>query len=110
MLSIPIIVQTFSRTANSGEQVKAIFASGILVEIITVLLLTMSILILGLANRIEGPVLGTLLGGISGYVLNRFRGRTQQDGTQAGELRRNPDNDVQPDQQADDGEGARKKR
>lgn len=78
MLSIPIVVQTFSKaSAGSAEQVRAIFASGILVEIITVLLLTMSILILGLANKIEGPVLGTLLGGISGYVLNRLRSKTQ---------------------------------
>ena len=82
MLSIPIVIQSFSQAAGSSEQVRAIFSSGILVEIITVLLLTMSILILGLANRIEGPVLGTLLGGISGYVLNRFRGRSRvpQDG------------------------------
>ncbi len=78
MLSVPIIIQGFSKAEGSADQVRAIFSSGILVEIITVLLLTMSILILGLANRIEGPVLGTLLGGISGYVLNRFRGRNQQ--------------------------------
>jgi hypothetical protein len=79
MLSIPIVIQSYSRAAGSAEQVKAIFSSGILVEIITVLLLTMSILILGLANRFEGPVLGTLLGGISGYVLNRFRGKQNDD-------------------------------
>ncbi len=97
MLSIPIIVQTFSRAAGSGEQVRAIFSSGILVEIITVLLLTMSILILGLANRIEGPVLGTLLGGISGYVLNRFRGKTPQGDKSADEKKPlGPPEDEQP--------------
>jgi hypothetical protein len=52
------------------------FQFGTLVEISTVLLLTMSILILGLAQKLEGPVLGTLLGGISGYVLNRTRSRS----------------------------------
>src|SRR5262249_27786272 len=72
-LIVPIFVQSFSRHPDSAVQVRSIFASGILVEIITVLLLTMSVLILGLANRIQGEVLGTLLGGISGYVLNRFR-------------------------------------
>ncbi|MBD0403652.1 hypothetical protein [Flammeovirga sp. EKP202] len=42
-----------------------------LLDVATVLLLTMTILILGLAKMITGEVLGTLLGGISGYVLNR---------------------------------------
>ena len=78
MLCIPILLQMYKRSgASEGstaiEQLKAIFGSGILVEIITVLLLTMTILILGLADKIKSEVLGTLLGGISGYVLNRFR-------------------------------------
>ena len=78
MLTIPMVLQSISKSEASAEQAQAIFASGILVEIITVLLLTMSILILGLSGKIEGPVLGTLLGGISGYVLNRFRGRNSE--------------------------------
>jgi len=77
MLCIPIVVQSFSRNQDSDKQIQAIFASGILVEIITVLLLTMTVLILGLAGKIQGEVLGTLLGGISGYVLNRVRGKSQ---------------------------------
>jgi hypothetical protein len=40
-------------------------------DVSTVLLLTMTILILGLSKMITGEVLGTLLGGISAYVLNR---------------------------------------
>ena len=44
-----------------------------LLDVATVLLLTMTILILGLAKMITGEVLGTLLGGISGYVLNRTK-------------------------------------
>jgi hypothetical protein len=59
------------------------FQFGTLVEISTVLLLTMSILILGLAQKLEGPVLGTLLGGISGYVLNRTRSRSSTSGEKA---------------------------
>ena len=77
MLCVPIIVQSRKTNEASSEQIKAIFGSGILVEIITVLLLTMSILILGLAGKLTPEVLGTLIGGISGYVLNRFRGRPQ---------------------------------
>lgn len=77
MLIVPIVFQ--ARGIGTSSQVDAIFASGILVEIITVLLLTMSILILGLSGKIEGPVLGTLLGGISGYVLNRFRDKKGDD-------------------------------
>ncbi len=42
-----------------------------LLDVATVLLLTLTILILGLAKMMTGEVLGTLLGGISGYVLNR---------------------------------------
>ena len=47
-------------------------SQSVLLEISTVLLLTMSILILGLSDKINGDVLGTLIGGISGYVLNRI--------------------------------------
>lgn len=45
--------------------------SKILLEIITVLLITMTVLILGLARILSENVLGTLLGGIAGYILNR---------------------------------------
>jgi len=47
-------------------------SQSVLLEISTVLLLTMSILILGLSDKLNGDVLGTLIGGISGYVLNRI--------------------------------------
>jgi len=43
----------------------------VLLELITVFLLTMTILILGLSGMLKEEVLGTLIGGISGYVLNR---------------------------------------
>lgn len=63
---------------NSDFNLPDSFNFSTLVEISTVLLLTMSILILGLADKLEPAVLGTLLGGISGYVLNRSKSR---DGT-----------------------------
>lgn len=47
----------------------------IILETCTVLLVTASILILGLAGKLSNEVLGTLIGGISGYVLNRMRDR-----------------------------------
>lgn len=52
-------------------------SQNVLLEISTVLLLTMSILILGLSGKIQGDVLGTLIGGISGYVLNKIRNDTK---------------------------------
>lgn len=47
--------------------------SKVMLEVITVLLITMTILILGLAKILEPNVLGTLLGAIAGYILNRNR-------------------------------------
>ncbi|MFL9836825.1 hypothetical protein ABS768_04900 [Flavobacterium sp. ST-75] len=49
------------------------FSQNVVLEISTVLLLTMSILILGLSGKVNSEVLGTLIGGISGYVLNKVR-------------------------------------
>lgn len=48
-------------------------SQSILLDLSTVLLLTMSVLILGLSGNINGDVLGTLIGGISGYVLNKVK-------------------------------------
>jgi len=73
LFAIPFLaLRNQTKTEPTGGQPKD-FQFGTLVEISTVLLLTMSILILGLADKLDGPVLGTLLGGISGYVLNRIR-------------------------------------
>lgn len=72
LFAIPFVAIRGGNAANGVDGAKG-FPFGTLVEISTVLLLTMSILILGLAGKLEGPVLGTLLGGISGYVLNRVR-------------------------------------
>lgn len=48
-------------------------SQAILLDLSTVLLLTMSVLILGLSGNISSDVLGTLIGGISGYVLNKAK-------------------------------------
>lgn len=50
---------------------RSIFESGIILHVITVFLLVAAIMILGLSGKIPGEVLGTLLGGIAGYVLGR---------------------------------------
>ena len=55
-----------------------IIQSGLLLELITVFLLTATTLILGISGRIEGDILGTLLGGISGFVLGRARFNTDR--------------------------------
>ncbi len=55
-----------------GQSIReAIFGSGLILQLITVYLLTVTILILGIAGKISSEVLGTLIGGISGYVLGR---------------------------------------
>ncbi|MEO1658008.1 MAG: hypothetical protein AAFR65_09820 [Pseudomonadota bacterium] len=45
----------------------------VLLEAMTVFILTAAILILGIASKISSEVLGTLIGGISGYVLGKFK-------------------------------------
>jgi|TARA_R110000782_G_C14782387_1_gene410093 ElaB/YqjD/DUF883 family membrane-anchored ribosome-binding protein len=48
-----------------------IFSNNMVLEVLTVFLLITTIMILGIAQRISEDSLGTLLGGISGYVLGR---------------------------------------
>lgn len=48
-----------------------LFAKGVLSQIVTVFLLIVTILILGLGDILKGETLGTLLGGISVYMLQR---------------------------------------
>jgi hypothetical protein len=59
-----------------NEELQAkIFSSGIVLDMFTVFLLTISILLLGLGRKLSENVLGTLLGGIAGYVLGRSNSR-----------------------------------
>lgn len=61
-----------TQNAQPG-QVEQDQISKVLLEIITVLLLTMTVLILGLSGILKENVLGTLLGAIGGYILNRTK-------------------------------------
>jgi hypothetical protein len=64
----PGYIQARLRSGSSDLLGKS---QNVLLDLSTVLLLTMSILILGLSGNINNEVLGTLIGGISGYVLNK---------------------------------------
>ena len=72
-LALLLILLVLAPRIYSGNEIPKIFFNGLMLEILTVLLLTSTILILGIGGRIESNVLGTLLGGISGYVLGRNR-------------------------------------
>jgi len=68
LLVIIMIIPTFYESVDIK---KTIFDSGLLLQLITVFLLTAIILLLGIGNKIDSQVLGTLLGGISVYVLQQ---------------------------------------
>jgi hypothetical protein len=64
-----------------------VIANGIILEVFTVFLLIASVLLLGIAGRIPVDSLGTLLGGISGYVLGRAATRaSMKDGAPGSEI------------------------
>lgn len=68
LLLILMIIPSFY---ESQDIKKSIFDSGLLLQLVTVFLLTAIILLLGIGNKLESEVLGTLLGGISVYVLQQ---------------------------------------
>jgi hypothetical protein len=63
LMGIPIL---YSKATQAN-----IIASGFILEVFTVFLLISATLVLGVAQRIPSEALGTLLGGISGFVLGR---------------------------------------
>jgi hypothetical protein len=71
MLGLLLIPAVYKGT----PAVDHIFQSGLLLELMTVFLLTSAILLLGASNKINAEVLGTLIGGISGYVLGKGKSR-----------------------------------
>ena len=59
------------RLYKSPDLQRAIFSSGLMLELMMVFLLSGTTIILGLDGRIPAEVIGTLLGGLSGYLLGR---------------------------------------
>ncbi|RDC62881.1 hypothetical protein [Adhaeribacter pallidiroseus] len=64
-------VQQSDSTSGDVTIYSAIYGAGLVTEIITVFLLTSTILLLGLTDKLNSEILGTLIGGISGFVLGR---------------------------------------
>ncbi len=65
--------KTHDKEDKDGDVViyTSIYSTGLITEIITIFLLTSTILLLGLTDKINSEILGTLIGGISGYVLGK---------------------------------------
>lgn len=77
LLLIPAVykmIKVGNDTIETDSIVKLIFEKGVLLQMFTVFILTVTILILGIGQKISSEVMGTLLGGISVYVLqNSFK-------------------------------------
>ena len=72
VIGIALIVMLLTPLLYRTEDLRrSILTSGMLVELMTIFLLTTSVIILGVDGRIQAEVIGTLLGGLSGYVLGR---------------------------------------
>jgi hypothetical protein len=56
---------------KNDDMRRSIITSGMLVELTTIFLLVAAVIILGIDGKIQAEVIGTLLGGVSGYVLGR---------------------------------------
>jgi hypothetical protein len=69
ILAIIIFVPYFLR--NQQEMFNKILDDKILIQVFTVFILVISILLLGIGGKLGGETLGTLLGGISVYVLQK---------------------------------------
>jgi hypothetical protein len=85
LMLIPAVYKLIKIDTGTGDEAQTnnlmsmIFEKGILLQIFTVFILTVSILILGIGGKISSEVLGTLLGGISVYVLqNTFKNNGQE--------------------------------
>ncbi len=67
---VVLLLFAWVRTFREGIQ-KEIVSTRLLLDMVTVLLLITTILILGLSGKMDQEVLGTLIGGITGYTLGR---------------------------------------
>ena len=62
-----------------GDEIQLeLISSGQIVQFVTILILLGVILALGLAERLKAETLGTLLGGLAGYVLSQGVGRQER--------------------------------
>jgi predicted nucleic acid-binding Zn-ribbon protein len=72
---IPLVIYRHPKETEHAsltlDLFKLVYGSGLTTEIITVFLLTSTILVLGITDKLNPDILGTLIGGISGYVLGR---------------------------------------
>jgi hypothetical protein len=72
VVAIAVVLMLLAPLLYKSEDLRrAIISSGLLVEMTTVFLLVAAVVILGIDGRIEAGVIGTVLGGLSGYVLGR---------------------------------------
>ncbi|WP_172298407.1 hypothetical protein [Pseudoruegeria sp. HB172150] len=76
LTSVMYSIIRLSSAKDENEYLNKSRSYPIFLELVTVFVLTVTILILGLANKIQNEALAALIGGISGYVL----GRIKQDG------------------------------
>jgi hypothetical protein len=86
LLAFCVLIILTLRTYHSDQQMEWI-KSGQIIQAMTIIVLTFSILALGLSSHMSNEVLGTLLGAIAGYVLSQgirsaaARERTKGDNT-----------------------------
>lgn len=69
---------------NSTSILVEIFSKGLLLKIFTVFLLTISIVLLATGDKIKGETIGTLLGGISVYILQNSFGKNDKEDDRTG--------------------------
>jgi hypothetical protein len=76
LFAIPYIYRnvTVKDGVNESNVLLEIFSKGLLLKVFTVFLLTISIVLLAIGNKIQGETIGTLLGGISVYILQNSFG------------------------------------
>lgn len=79
LLAVSVIALLAIPALYNLEVQKIVLSNGIILEVFTVFLLITTVLLLGIADRIQSEALGTLLGGISGYVLGRSVQRSKSD-------------------------------